>query len=68
MSDLQDIIASSSVRAFNAGHRTGYQEGSSATDKMLRELVIQNLMTDGVLSTNLDVELLERVVEIVEES
>jgi hypothetical protein len=68
MSDLQDIIASSSVRAFNAGHRAGYQEGSNATDKMLRELVIQNLMADGVLSTNLDVELLERVVEIVEES
>lgn len=68
MSDLQDIIASSSVRAFNAGHRSGYTEGSNAKDKMLRELIIQNLMADGVLRTNLDVQLLDRVVEIVEES
>ena len=68
MSDVQDIIASSSVRAFNAGHRTGYAEGSNATDKMLRELILQNLLSDAVLSTNLDVELLERVTEIVEES
>lgn len=64
MSDLQDIIASSSVRAFNAGYRTGSQEVS---DK-LRQEIIQNVIADAVISTNADVDTLERIVKIVEES
>lgn len=64
MSDLQDIIASSSVRAFNAGYRTGCQEVS---DK-LRQEIIQNVIADAVISTNADVDTLQRIVKIVEES
>lgn len=64
MSDLQDIIASSTVRAFNAGYRSGSRE---ARDK-LRQEIIQNVIADAVISTNADVDTLERIVKIVDES
>lgn len=64
MSDLQDIIANSTVRAFNAGYRTGSQE---VGDK-LRQEIIQNVIADAVISTNADVDTLQRIVKIVEES
>lgn len=64
MSDLQDIIANSTIRAFNAGYRTGSQE---IGDK-LRQEIIQNLIADAVICTNADVDTLQRVVQIVEKS
>ena len=68
MSDLQDIIASSSIRAFNAGYRCGYDTATREISEQLRQGIIKNLLADGVISTNADVSLLKRVVEIVEAS
>jgi hypothetical protein len=68
MSDLQDIIATSSIRAFNSGYRSGYESATRDTAEQLRQGIIKNLLADGVISTNADVSLLERVVEIVEAS
>lgn len=68
MSDLQDIIATSSIRAFNSGYRAGYDSATRETSQELRQGIIKNLLADGVISTNADVSLLERVVEIVEAS
>jgi hypothetical protein len=68
MSDLQDIIANSSIRAFNLGYRSGYESATRDTAEQLRQGIIKNLLADGVISTSADVNLLERVVEIVEAS
>jgi hypothetical protein len=68
MSELQDIIATSSIRAFNSGYRSGYESATRDTAEQLRQGIIKNLLADGVISTNADVTLLERVVEIVEAS
>lgn len=68
MSDLQDIIANSSIRAFNSGYRSGYESATRDTAEELRQGIIKNLLADGVISTSADVSLLERVVEIVEAS
>jgi hypothetical protein len=68
MSDLQDVIASSSIRAFNSGYVRGYDCATREVSKDLREMIIKNLIADGVISTNADVGLLERVVEIIEAS
>jgi hypothetical protein len=68
MSDLQDVIATSSIRAFNSGYVRGYDSATREVSKDLREMIIKNLIADGVISTNADVGLLERVVEIIEAS
>jgi hypothetical protein len=68
MSDLQDVIASSSIRAFNSGYIRGYDAASRQVSEDLRQGIIKNLLADGVISTNADVTVLERVVEIVEAS
>ena len=68
MSDLQDVIATSSIRAFNSGYVRGYDSATREVSKDLREMIIKNLIADGVISTNADVGLLERVVEIIEKS
>lgn len=64
MSDLQDIIAASTVRAYNAG----YRQGSIEAITELRQHIIENVVADAVISTNVDVNTLERVVKIVDES
>lgn len=44
----------------------GYEKGSADMAEHLREMIIANLIMDGVISTTVDVDILERVVEIVE--
>lgn len=68
MSDLQDVIASSSIRAFNSGYVKGYDTATREVSEELRQGIIKNLLADGVISTNVDVTILERVVGIVEAS
>jgi hypothetical protein len=68
MSELQDVIASSSIRAFNCGYARGYDYATREVSEDLRQKIIKNMLADGVISTNATVDLLERVVEIVEES
>lgn len=55
-------------RRWWAGFAKGYEHGARDTSAELREKIIRNLVSDAVLRTNADVMLLERVVEIVEES
>jgi len=55
-------------RRWWAGYSKGWEKGSRDTSLELRQRIIENLLSDAVLSTNADVTLLERVVEIVEES
>lgn len=68
MSDLQEVIASSSIRAFNSGYIKGYDTATREVSEQLRQGIIKNLLADGVISTNADVDLLERVVGIIEAS
>jgi hypothetical protein len=50
------------------GYGRGYAKGSSEMSQFVREMIIKNLLADAVIITNADVKILERVVEIVEES
>jgi flagellar biosynthesis/type III secretory pathway protein FliH len=44
----------------------GYHKGSNDMEKYLRQLLIKEIINDAVLSTNADVDMIERVVEIIE--
>lgn len=46
----------------------GYQRGSADMSEHVREMIITNLINDAVISTNLDVDTLEHIVQIVEEA
>ncbi len=50
------------------GYSRGYAKGSREMSQFVRESIIKNLQADAVISTNADVKILERVVEIIEES
>ena len=50
------------------GYARGYEKGSREMSQFVRDMIIKNLMADAVIRTNLDVQLLESIVEIVEES
>jgi hypothetical protein len=50
------------------GYSRGYAKGSREMSQFVREMIIKNLLADAVISTNADVKILERVVEIIEES
>lgn len=50
------------------GYARGYEKGSREMSQFVREMIIKNLLADAVISTNADTQILERVVEIVEES
>jgi hypothetical protein len=50
------------------GYARGYAKGSREMSQFVREMIIKNLLADAVITTNADVEILERVVKIIEES
>ena len=50
------------------GYARGYEKGSREMSQFVREIIIKNLLADAVIITNADLRILERVVEIVEES
>jgi hypothetical protein len=55
-------------RRWWSGYAKGWENGSRETSLELREKIIQNILSDAVISTNTDVRLLERIVQIVDES
>jgi uncharacterized protein (DUF2267 family) len=57
---LKDLIARSYVENYNKGW-----QGAS---KHLRDEIIKAVVNDGVISTNVDVNHLERIVRIIEET
>jgi hypothetical protein len=50
------------------GYARGYAKGSREMSQFVREMIIKNLLADAVITTNANVEILERVVKIIEES
>ena len=57
---LRDIMVRASVDHYNKGW-----QGAS---KHLRDAIIKAVVNDGVISTNVDVNHLERIVRIIEET
>ena len=57
---LRDIMVRASVDHYNKGW-----QGAS---KHLKDEIIKGIVNDGVISTNVDVDHLERIVRIVEET
>jgi hypothetical protein len=57
---LKDLIARSYVENYNKGW-----QGAA---KHLKDEIIKGIVNDGVISTNVDVNHLERIVRIVEET
>ena len=57
---LRDIIVRSSVE--------NYTKGWQGAEKHFKDEVIKGIVNDGVISTNVDVNHLERIVRIIEET
>ncbi len=52
--------------AFGRGFAKGYQQGAKDMTEYLTEQVIYSINQDAVLRTTVDVDTIERVVEIIE--
>jgi uncharacterized protein (DUF2267 family) len=57
---LKDLIARSYV--------DNYNKGWQGAMKHLKDEIIKGIVNDGVISTNVDVDHLERIVRIIEET
>jgi hypothetical protein len=57
---LRDIIVRSSVE--------NYTKGWQGAMKHLKDEIVKGIVNDGVISTNVDVDHLERIVRIIEET
>jgi GT2 family glycosyltransferase len=53
--------------AFGRGFAKGYQQGAKDMTEYLTEQVIYSINQDAVLRTSVDVDTIERVVEIIEQ-
>jgi hypothetical protein len=56
------------AQVWSNGYARGYHKGSREMNQFVRDMIIKNLLADAVITTNADVKILERVIEIVEES
>jgi hypothetical protein len=68
MANWLDRLLSKKRESWARGYAKGYQVGSRESTDFLREMIIRNLLNDAVITTNADVLVLERVVQIVEAS
>jgi hypothetical protein len=57
---IRDIIVRSSVE--------NYTKGWQGAEKHFKDEVIKGIVNDGVISTNVDVNHLERILRIIEET
>lgn len=62
--DWAERIQRGRTKAFGKG----YEKGSKDMSKFVRDMIITNLLNDAVLSTTIDTDTMEKIVEIVEES
>jgi GT2 family glycosyltransferase len=53
--------------AFGRGFAKGYQQGAKDMTEYLTEQIIYSINHDAVLTTSVDVDTIERVVEIIEQ-
>lgn len=66
--DWAERIQRSRIRKYQKGYADGYVTGARETSDFVRRMIIKNILNDAVLTTNTDTLIIERVVEIVEES
>lgn len=57
---LRDIITRTSVE--------NYTQGWKGAEKHFKDVIVKGIVNDGVISTNVDVDHLERIVRIIEET
>jgi hypothetical protein len=57
---LKDIMVRTSVET--------YTQGWKGSEKHFKDSIIKGIVNDGVISTNVDVNHLERIVRIIEET
>ena len=57
---LKDIMVRTSVET--------YTQGWKGSEKHFKDSIIKAVVNDGVISTNVDVDHLERIVRIIEET
>jgi hypothetical protein len=57
---LRDIIVRSSVE--------NYTKGWQGAEKHFKDQIVKGIVNDAVISTNVDVDHLERIVRIIEET
>jgi hypothetical protein len=57
---LRDIIVRTSLE--------NYTQGWKGAEKHFKDAIIKGIVNDGVISTNVDVDHLERIVRIIEET
>jgi hypothetical protein len=57
---IRDIIVRSSVE--------NYTKGWQGAEKHFKDSIVKGIVNDGVINTNLDVDYLERIVRIIEET
>jgi hypothetical protein len=57
---LRDIIVRSSVE--------NYTKGWQGSEKHFKDQIVKGIVNDAVISTNVDVDHLERIVRIIEET
>jgi hypothetical protein len=64
--DWAERILRGRTKSFAKGFGKGYEKGAKDMAEYFSEQVIYSLNKDAVLSTTIDVDTLERVVEIIE--
>jgi hypothetical protein len=55
-------------KQWGLAYAKGYEVGSRESTAFLRDMIIRNLLNDAVMTTNADTFIVERIVEIIEES
>ena len=53
---------------YKRGYIAGYRAGSRESTDFLRQMIIKNVLNDSLITTNTDTVVVERFVEIVENS
>jgi hypothetical protein len=65
---LDKITKHRNTKYWASGYAKGYVTGSRESTDFLRQMIIKNLLNDAVMTTNADTFIVERIVEIIEES
>lgn len=64
--DWAERIQRGRTKAFAKGYAKGYLHGTRDARRQLIDILINDILDDAVLQTNLDVDHLERIIEIID--
>lgn len=64
--DWAERIQRGRTKAFAKGYAKGYLRGTRDARRQLVDMIINDVLDDAVLSTNVDVDTIERFIEIVD--